>query len=68
VITCSGIWDVDLESWIEIQNAEHRDVMGSLLEPVIPIGYSGRSGAQVGSNENDGISLKNTHTNAWIDR
>eukprot|EP00435_Cladocopium_sp_Y103_P004023 s2136_g1.t1 len=42
-----GIWDVDLESWIEIQNAEHRDVMGSLLEPVIPIGYSGRSGLYV---------------------
>ena len=35
---------MDLESWIEIQDAEHRARMGSLLEPLSPIGFSGRSG------------------------
>eukprot|EP00434_Breviolum_minutum_P031928 symbB.v1.2.028234.t1/scaffold2972.1/size66174/3 len=42
-----GVWDVDLESWIEIQSAEHRARMGSLSEPFSPIGFSGRSGLYV---------------------
>lgn len=41
----AGVWDVDLESWIEIADSEHRSKMASLLEPATPIGFSGRSGA-----------------------
>ena len=39
---------MDLESWIEIQDAEHRARMGSLLDPLSPIGFSGRSGVVFG--------------------
>eukprot|EP00438_Fugacium_kawagutii_P009456 Skav202067 [mRNA] locus=scaffold1138:668046:673744:- [translate_table: standard] len=42
-----GVWDVDLESWIEIADSEHRSKMASLLEPATPIGFSGRSGLYV---------------------
>ena len=41
------MWDVDLESWLLLMDAEHRREMLSVVEPPKPIGYSGRSGLYI---------------------
>ncbi|CAK9113008.1 unnamed protein product [Durusdinium trenchii] len=42
-----GVWDADLESWLLIMERQHREDMLTVVEPLQPIGYSGRSGLYV---------------------
>jgi len=39
-----GEWDVDVESWLLLQREEIRNGLTESSEPILPIGYSGRSG------------------------
>ena len=44
------MWDADLESWLLIMERQHREDMLTVVEPLQPIGYSGRSGGSRNSN------------------